>query len=269
MKSLSLPTSFADIALTDSAGAGTVVLMIHGNSSCKEVFRHQFESPLGVGLRLIAMDLPGHGASSDARDPATAYTLNGYADAAVEVLARLGVDRATVLGWSLGGHVALNMISRFTGLTGVMISGTPPVDGSAEGFAQAFRHNAHMALAGSDRWGEGDAEDYARATAGTDAPFEQFMLEAARRTHNIARSTVFAAASDDQRRIAETSAAPLAIVNGAEDAFINGDYFATVAYANLWDGRVHSLEGIGHAPFWEAPERFNPLLERFVAETAG
>ena len=62
-----VPTSFADIAVSDSAGAGSAVLMIHGNSSCKEVFRHQLESPLGARLRLIAMDLPGHGASSDAR----------------------------------------------------------------------------------------------------------------------------------------------------------------------------------------------------------
>jgi pimeloyl-ACP methyl ester carboxylesterase len=264
-----LQTAFADISVLDTEGAGPAVLMVHGNSSCKEIFRRQFESPLAGRLRLIAIDLPGHGASSDARDPAVAYTLNGYADTAVEVLARLGVTRATVFGWSLGGHVALNMISRLPGLTGVMISGTPPIDGSAEGFAQAFRQNAHMALAGSDRWGEGDAEDYARATAGTGAPFEPFMLEAVRRTHNIARSTVFAAASDDQRRIVETARVPLAIVNGAKDAFINADYFATVAYANLWDGRVHSLDGLGHAPFWEAPQRFNPLLERFIVETAG
>jgi pimeloyl-ACP methyl ester carboxylesterase len=268
-----LPTAFADISVLDSEGDGAVVLMIHGNSSCKEVFRHQFDSPLGARLRLIAVDLPGHGASGDARDPAAAYTLNGYADAAVEVLAALGVARATVLGWSLGGHVALNMISRFSGLTGVMISGTPPVPGGMEGFGLGFKQNAHMALAGSADWAPGDAEAYARATAGADAPFESFMLEAARRTHGAARATFFADAlaggAEDQRRIAESAATPLAIVNGAEDAFINGDYFATVAYANLWDGRVHSLEGIGHAPFWEAPERFNPLLDRFVAETAG
>jgi pimeloyl-ACP methyl ester carboxylesterase len=263
-----LPTSFADIAVSDSAGAGSAVLMIHGNSSCKEVFRHQVESPLGARLRLIAMDLPGHGASSDAGDPATAYTLNGYADAAVEVLARLGVERATVFGWSLGGHVALNMISRLAGLTGVMISGTPPVDGTEVGFAQGFRQNPQMALAGSDAWGEGDAQTYARATAGSGAPFEPFMLEAARRTHNIARSTVFASAADDQRHIAETANVPLAVVNGADDAFINAAYFDTIAYVNLWGGRVFSLDGVGHAPFWEAPDRFNPLLERFVAETA-
>lgn len=263
-----LQTSFADIAVQDSAGAGPAMLMIHGNSSSKAIFRQQFESPLAGRLRLIAMDLPGHGASGDARDPARAYTLNGHADAAVEVLERLGLTRAAVFGWSLGGHVALNMISRFSGLSGVMISGTPPVDGTAAGFAEGFRQNAHMALAGSDAWGEGDAEAYARATAGAGAPFEPFMLEAARRTHNIARSTVFASAAGDQRRIVETAAVPLAIVNGAEDAFINAAYFDAVDYANLWENHVFSLEGVGHAPFWEAPEPFNPLLERFMAQTA-
>ncbi|HEX4196930.1 MAG TPA: alpha/beta hydrolase [Caulobacteraceae bacterium] len=267
-----LPTRFADIAVRDSGGDGPVVLMIHGNSSCKTIFRHQFESALAERLRLVAMDLPGHGASGDARDPARAYTLNGYADAAVEVLERLGLARPAVLGWSLGGHVALNMISRLPDLAGVMISGTPPVPGTMEGFGQGFQQNAHMALAGSDSWAEGDAEAYARATAGSSAAFEPFMLEAARRTHNIARSTFFADAlageADDQRHIAETAKVPLAIVNGADDAFINAAYFDTVAYANLWDGRVFSLAGVGHAPFWEAPGLFNPLLERFAAETA-
>ncbi|MFI4973189.1 MAG: alpha/beta fold hydrolase [Caulobacterales bacterium] len=272
MKTITAPTSVADIAVLDSEGAGPAVLMLHGNSSCKEIFRRQFESPLADKLRLIAMDLPGHGASGDARDPATGYTLNGYASAALEVLGRLGVTRATVLGWSLGGHVALDMISRFGGLTGVMISGTPPVPGGMEGVARGFKPSEHMALAGSGGWTDADAEAYARATAGADAPFEPFMLAAARRTPGIARETFFANALsgqvDDQRRIAETSRIPLAIVNGAEDAFINPAYFETVRYANLWDGKVHSLAGLGHAPFWQAPERFNPLLERFVAETA-
>jgi pimeloyl-ACP methyl ester carboxylesterase len=31
---------------------------------------------------------------------------------------------------------------------------------------------------------------------------------------------------------------------------------------------VFSLDGVGHAPFWQAPDRFNPLLKRFVGETA-
>jgi pimeloyl-ACP methyl ester carboxylesterase len=270
MLTRTVPTALAGVCVLDSGGDGPAVLMIHGNSFCKEVFRRQFESPLSERFRLIAMDLPGHGASADAADPAVAYKLNGYADTAVEVLSALGVTRATLVGWSLGGHVALNMISLFPGMHGVMISGTPPVPAGIEGFGLGFKPTELMGLTGARDWSAADAETFARAAA---TPFEPFMLEAALRADGAAREAMLADAlaggAEDQRRIAETSAVPLAIVNGAEDSFINGDYFATVAYANLWAGRVHSLAGVGHAPFWEAPARFNPLLERFVAETAG
>lgn len=65
------------------------------------------------------------------------------------------------------------------------------------------------------------------------------------------------------------SRTPLAIVNGADDAFLNAGYIATLRYGNVWDGATHSLAGVGHAPFWEAPALFDPLLERFADETGG
>lgn len=50
-----------------------MVLLIHGNSSCKEVFRNQRDGDLGRRYRMIAVDLPCHGASEDAR-----YLEGGY-----------------------------------------------------------------------------------------------------------------------------------------------------------------------------------------------
>jgi pimeloyl-ACP methyl ester carboxylesterase len=35
---------------------------------------------------------------------------------------------------------------------------------------------------------------------------------------------------------------------------------------NLWERRCHRLAGLGHAPFWEAPGDFNPVLERFLQD---
>src|SRR5580698_5383739 len=128
-------TRFAELAVCESDGIGPAVLLLHGNSSCKEVFRRQFESALGAEFRLIACDLPGHGASSNAHDPASGYILSGYAQAAVELLRQLGVARAAVYGWSLGGHIAMDMMSRYPGLAGVMTSGAPPVPPGAEGVA--------------------------------------------------------------------------------------------------------------------------------------
>ena len=36
--------------------------------------------------------------------------------------------------------------------------------------------------------------------------------------------------------------------------------------ANLWEGKVHLLDGLGHAPFWEAPGQFDPILARFLGD---
>ena len=64
----------------------------------------------------------------------------------------------------------------------------------------------------------------------------------------------------------ESSGIPLAVVNGADDPFVNIDFFDEVAYANLWEARCHRLRGVGHAPFWSGPDLFAPFLERFVRD---
>ena len=118
-------TSHGDIAISESAGERLPVLMIHGNSSCKEVFSKQLEGTPGKEFHVIAMDLPGHGASSPAIDPARTYSMPGYADAAIELLENIGISSAAVCGWSLGGHIGMEMLGRFAGMAGLMISGAP------------------------------------------------------------------------------------------------------------------------------------------------
>jgi pimeloyl-ACP methyl ester carboxylesterase len=116
-------TSHGSLAVEESAQGGIPVLLIHGNSSCRAVFRHQMQGRLAENHRLIAFDLPGHGQSSNAPDPTWSYTRPGFADAAVELLEKLGVTEAIVFGWSLGGHIGIEMVPRFSGMRGLMITG--------------------------------------------------------------------------------------------------------------------------------------------------
>jgi pimeloyl-ACP methyl ester carboxylesterase len=67
-------------------------------------------------------------------------------------------------------------------------------------------------------------------------------------------------------RLAETLDKPLAIVSGEREPFINNDYLQSIRYANLWDKKVHVLPGLGHAVFWEAPQTFDPIFSRFLAD---
>ncbi len=55
----------------------------------------------------------GHGESDDAIDPIETYTRPGLADAAIELLRRIGVAQAAVFGWSFGGHIGIEMMTRF------------------------------------------------------------------------------------------------------------------------------------------------------------
>jgi len=268
-----IDTSHCTLAVRESRPDGPVCLLIHGNSSCKEVFRNQMQGEPGRRYRLVAVDLPGHGASDDARDPELTYRMGGYADAIMEAATAMGIERAALLGWSLGGHIGLDAIGRYPQLTGLLISGTPPIPCTEEGFATGFARSPHMHLAGQEVLSAQEVDDYAHATCGRNAPYDPLLKQAVARTDGRARRLMieaFAGQRDpDQLALALDSRVPLAIVNGAEDEFINNAYIAGLPYRNLWDGRVHDLEGLGHAPFWEAPERFDPLFLRFLDDVLG
>jgi pimeloyl-ACP methyl ester carboxylesterase len=259
-----IATSHGSLAVEESGQGGIPVLLIHGNSFCRGVFRNQLQGRIANNHRFIAFDLPGHGQSSNAPDPERSYTRPGLADAAVELLDALGVTEAIVFGWSLGGHIGIEMISRFPGMRGLMITGAPPV--GRNNMAQGFKASPQTGVAGKQELSNADINAFVKGIFGESA--EVFLRHAVARTDGRFRKRLFeaarAGAGVDQRLTVEISPVPVAVVNGGEDRLVNLDYFDTVAYANLWEARCHRLIGLGHAPFWEAPGDFDPVLERFL-----
>jgi pimeloyl-ACP methyl ester carboxylesterase len=266
MKQYDLETSHGRIAVRETEGAGPAVLLIHGNSSSSAVFRHVMGGNLGARYRMIAPDLPGHGSSSDAVDPVRSYSMPGYAAAMVEVLEARKVEKVIVFGWSLGGHIGLEMISRFPGMVGLMITGTPPV--SREQLGEGFKASPHMNLAGQEIFSKQDVENYARSTCGE--PFDDFMREGVARTDGRARRLMFesfaSGLGEDQSAIVANAKIPIAVVNGADEPFVNTDFVAKVKYKSLWQGECHLIENSGHAPFWDSPDKFNAIFARFLED---
>jgi pimeloyl-ACP methyl ester carboxylesterase len=66
--------------------------------------------------------------------------------------------------------------------------------------------------------------------------------------------------------MAETTPVPIAVVNGADDPVVNADYVGSLHYKALWDEHSYILRGLGHAPFLQAPDVFNPILGRFMQD---
>lgn len=264
-----IETKFAKIAFAQSRADGPAILFIHGNSSCKEVFSRQFAAPELDGYRLVAFDLPGHGASDDARDPDRTYTFGGYAEVAEAVAGQLGLGRLAIFGWSLGGHIALEMLGRGFSAAGLMISGTPPVKAETTSLMAGFNIDPNAEnLTGKRDFTDADALAYATHTSAVEGQVDPHLLAMCKRADGRAREIMFGSIVSgkalDEREIVKTDRTPLAIVNGRDDIFIRPDYFDSLSYAALWPRGIVRVAGAQHAPFLQRPQEFNSLLVEFV-----
>ena len=233
------------------------------------------------------------------------YTMSSYAQAALSLLQALSHPKTTplaILGWSLGGHIGIELIPLLASsgyqLRGVMLTGTPP------GTGQGFRIDIARAFAGREKLEPGDVQAFAQATVG-DAVWEReqgfpagrreaWIAEGVERTDGRARRVMIGAfvggEGVDQRAVVEGryhrpgydaasdvegsagagagvvgEGVVVAVVNGAEEPFVDLDYLDQIKWARLWEGKCHRLPGLEHAPFWEDPDTFNAILERFLA----
>ncbi len=91
------------------AGSGPPVVLIHGMLNSSSHWR-RVALNLASEYTVIAPDLIGHG---DSAAPRGDYSLGAHAASIRDLLAAIGVDRATIVGHSLGGGVAMQFFYQF------------------------------------------------------------------------------------------------------------------------------------------------------------
>src|SRR5215217_6960383 len=90
-------------------GEGPLVLLIHGITGRSAQWNETIEALAG-DYTVLAPDLLGHGESAKPRGD---YSLGSYASGLRDLLAVLGHDRATIVGHSLGGGIAMQLAYQF------------------------------------------------------------------------------------------------------------------------------------------------------------
>src|ERR1700733_7564489 len=259
-------------------GRGPVRLMIHGMAGTCENWQAVIE-PLARHYTVIAPDLPGHGHSAPG---AGDYSLGSLAAGLRDLLLTLGHDRATLVGHSLGGGIALQFAYQFPEITErlVLVSsgGLGPEVNPV--LRAAALPGANLFIAATAATGRVAGAALARGLATVGLQPSADVAEFARGYASLAdapRRSVFLATlravvgTEGQRvdagdRLYLAEGVPVLIIWGRRDRIIPVAH-AERAHEAIPDSRLEIFDAAGHMPQLEVPARFVAVLERFLEET--
>lgn len=260
-------------------GKGPLVLLIHGMAGSATTWR-QVMPALCERFTVLAPDLLGHGRSDKTHGD---YSVGAFATALRDLIVALGFERATVVGQSYGGGIAMqfsyqypercerlvlvnagglgsevNTILRLLTLPGseaaLLIACAPPVRRVVESIGRmALRKKLETAPVIPELW-----RSY---TSLGDVATRKAFLRTLRGVIDP-RGQALSAAD----RLYLAAGMPTLIIWGDDDPIIpvKHGYAAHAAIPGSW---LEILDGVGHYPHCEAPERFVASLTEFIEST--
>lgn len=246
-------------------GSGDPVLLVNGLGADHGAWALQAEA-LSRTHRVVVFDNPGVGQTEGPRGP---YTTGQLADVAASLLRHLGIERAHVVGASMGGAIAQQLVLRHAGLVrSLALHGT---------WARADRHLSAIVRSWQVAARALPYVDFCRQLWPfvftvwwyNDRPGELEELE-----RQVARSPQSPDAFCDQAeaclhhdvldRLGEIEA-PTLLTVGDRDVLTPAHHTYAIK-DEMPEARVRVWQKMGHAPFWEIPDEFNQVTTNWIKE---
>jgi pimeloyl-ACP methyl ester carboxylesterase len=249
-------------------GAGPPVVFLHpGPGLDGSVFLPHATRVADAGFRVLLADLPGSG-----RSPATDWTLAGQAEGVEDLANELGLEDWTLVGHSFGGYVAMQHL----------------VD-----YGTASRYVASDTDADEDEPPDADPERFAKAPEGVRAAFERegsvttpeecrevwvdqlpFFANDPAAVEPMLDKVVFQPEAHHEHDLGELHAlgalaafgGPVLAIAGADDRATPPTLSRRIA-DTAPQGELVIVDGAGHFPFAETPDRYWPALIDWLTRT--
>lgn len=263
------------------AGSGPAILLIHGIGDNSTTWT-AIHAKLAQRFTVIAPDLLGHGKSDK---PRADYSVAAYANGMRDLLSVLDIDRATIVGHSLGGGVAMQFAYQFpqmverlilVGAGGVtkdvnFVLRLASLPMGAEALALL---RLPLLLPAIQIVGKIVGQAVGTTRLGHDLPnMLRVLNDLPEPTASAAFSRTLRAVVDWRGQIVTmldrcylTQAIPVQIVWGSHDVVVPVLH-AEMAHAAMPGSQLEIFEGSGHFPFHDDPARFIDLVLRFIDST--
>ncbi|TFV53744.1 alpha/beta fold hydrolase [Blastococcus sp. TF02A_35] len=263
------------------AGSGPVLLLLHGIGNNCQTWSKVIDR-LAETHTVIAPDLLGHGNSDKPRGD---YSLAAYANGMRDLLSVLDVEKATVVGHSLGGGIALQFAYQFpercerlalvgsgglgpelsAGLRAATLPGAEVVVTALAQVSGPLRSGLQVVERAGRVAGWRRIGDLAQAV---DAMLALKDVEARRAFLRTLRGVVDARGQSVSAldRLYLADAVPMLVIWGSRDPIVPAAH-AEAVRSQVPSARVEVFDGAGHWPHLDEPDRFCDVLLDFVGST--
>ncbi|WP_406459390.1 alpha/beta hydrolase [Streptomyces sp. NBC_00876] len=261
------------------AGEGPAILLIHGIGGSSATWKNLIPE-LARNHTVIAPDLLGHGASDK---PRADYSVAGYANGIRDLLGVLGIERATLIGHSLGGGVAMQFAYQFPERTDRLI--LVSAGGVGREVTPVLRA---VSLPGADLLLSTLSLPGMRTQVGLltrlmkllDTDLGQDAAELLNVVDALPDATSRAAFISTLRSVVDwrgqlitmldrcylAAGMPTMLLWGTRDSVLPVRH-AYRAHAAMPGSRLEIFDGAGHFPFHADPVRFCALIDDFISTT--
>jgi pimeloyl-ACP methyl ester carboxylesterase len=252
------------------SGSGEPLLLIQGMSGHHLHWGEPFMSALEPQFDTVAIDHRNTGLSPRVEGP---FTLADLADDAVGKLDELGLDAAHVVGISMGGMVAQELVLRhpervrtlvlgctYAGGAGQALSSPEVMQILAEGMQSGDRETAMRAA-----WGVNVSEAFAAERANWETFYEIAQTRPVP-VEVIMRQMQAIAQHDTNARLSDITA-PTLVIHGTADQMLPASNGEAIARA-IPGARYEPLDGVGHMFWVEQPQRSAELIREHCLSAA-
>ena len=231
------------------------ILFIHAFPLDSSMWEPQLEE-FGKQTKVVAVDLPGFGAAEAAGN---VMSMDEAAAAAAKTAREAGIERALVVGLSMGGYVALALWRRHRDVVaGLLLANT-----KAEADDEVGKERRRALADRLDSEGNGFMVESPPPLLSEAAPGELLTrvknIIASQPAASIAAASRGMAGRPDSTPDLAGIDVPVVVVTGSKDTLIPPE--ATKPLADgIRNASYEVIEGAGHLSNLEAPERFNEIL---------